>query len=166
AGVARGHAEIVDMVRSAAAADPARGHAVLLNADVLGVIRSTDLMIADVSSVSLDHLYLRPDAPLALTDRRTNRARLLEDAPVAAGAHVVDESSIGTLDQALASMVSHDSMREARHGLRDLYFDALAPGQSTVRFWQELERAMHEHDQALRELSRLRVVDDVAEDRR
>ncbi|MDO8309947.1 MAG: CDP-glycerol glycerophosphotransferase family protein [Actinomycetota bacterium] len=166
AGVARGHAEIVDLVRSAAAADPARGHAVLLNADVLGVIRSTDLMIADVSSVSLDHLYLRPDAPLALTDRRTNRARLLEDAPVAAGAHVIDETSIGTLDQALASMVSHDSMRETRNGLRDLYFDSLAPGQSTVRFWQELERAMHEHDQALRELSRLRVVDDVAEDRR
>lgn len=166
AGVARGHAETVDLVRSAAAADPARGHAVLLDADVLGVIRSTDLMIADVSSVSLDHLYLRPDAPLALTDRRTSRARLLEDAPVAAGAHVIDEASIGTLDQALASMVAHDSMRATRQGLRDLYFDSLAPGQSTVRFWRELERAMHEHDQALRELSRVRVVGHVAEDRR
>ncbi len=162
AGVSRGHAEVVKRLERAAAADPSRGHAVLLRGDVLGVIRDTDLMIADVSSVSLDHLYLRPDAPLALSDRRTNRLRLLEDAPVASGALVVDESTIATLEQDLATALRDDPMRERRTELRDLYFDSLAPGQSTVRFWEELKNAIHYHDAALHELSRVRVVEENA----
>ena len=160
AGVARGHEQIVRLMDEAISAQPSRGHAVLMDADVLAVIQGTDLMIADVSSVSLDHLYLRPDAPLVLSDRRTNRARLLEDAPVAAGAHIVDQSTVGTLADDLASLLQHDGLRETRHELRDLYFDALAPGQSTVRFWQELTTAIAHHDAALRDLSRVRVVEE------
>lgn len=158
--MARGHEQIVRLMDEAISAEPSRGHAVLMDADVLAVIQGTDLMIADVSSVSLDHLYLRPDAPLVLSDRRTNRARLLEDAPVAAGAHIVDQSTVGTLADDLASLLQHDGLRETRHELRDLYFDALAPGQSTVRFWQELTTAIAHHDAALRDLSRVRVVEE------
>ncbi len=162
AGVMRGHERILKLMDQAAAADPARGHAVLMDADVLGVIRETDVMIADVSSVSLDHLYLRPDSPLVLSDRRTDRARLLADAPVASGAHVVDESSIGTLQQDLSSLMADDPLREERLRLRDFYFDSLAPGQSTQRFWDELSSAIHHHDAALRALSRVRVIEERA----
>ncbi len=146
----------------AAAQDPQRGHAVLMGADVLGVIRSTDLMIADVSSVSLDHLYLRPDAPLVLSDRRSSRQQLLQDAPVASGAHVVDQTTIGTLQADLSALLADDHLRARRHELRDLYFDSLAPGQSTQRFWSELESAIAHHDTALRELSRVRVIEETA----
>lgn len=156
AGVARGHQQILRLMDAAVAADPGRGHAVLMSADVLGVIRVTDLMIADVSSVSLDHLYLRPDAPLALCDRRSDRARLLEDAPVASGALVVDSTSVGTLTDDLAVLLAHDTLRQKRLELRDFYFDSLAPGQSTTRFWDELSSAISHHDAALRELSRVR----------
>ena len=162
AGMVAGNQQILKLMDKAIAADPARGHAVLDQADMLAVIRSTDLMIADVSSVSLDHLYLRPDAPLVLSDRRTNRARLLDDAPVAAGAHVVDQSSVATLPEDLAAILAIDTMRTTRHELRDFYFDALAPGQSTERFWRELTAAIHLHDAALRDLSRLRVVEERA----
>ena len=162
AGMAQGHARILKLIDHAVATDPSRGHAVLMDADVLGVIRDTDVMIADVSSVSLDHLYLRPDAPLILTDRRTNRDRLLVDAPVASGAHVVDASTIGTLQQDLSSLLAEDPLREERHRLRDFYFDSLAPGQSTERFWNELSSAIHHHDVALKELSRVRVIEETA----
>jgi hypothetical protein len=162
AAVAAGHAEIVRLMERAIADSPDRGHAVLLSGDVLGVIRSTDLMIADVSSVSLDHLYLRPDAPLVLCDRRSSRARLLEDAPVASGALVVDQSSIGTLPEDLAALLASDHLRERRLELRDLYFDSLEPGQSTQRFWDEMKNAIHYHDAALRELSRVRVIEETA----
>ena len=87
-----------EQVGEGAARQARRGHAVLLDEDILGVIKITDLMVADVSSVSLDHLYLRPESPLVLTDRRSNRDQLLQDAPVASGAHVVDESSIASLE--------------------------------------------------------------------
>ena len=161
-GVAKGHQAILKQMDAAIAKDPGRGHAVLLDANVLGVIRRTDLMIADVSSVTLDHLYLRPDAPIALCDRRTDRAQLLEDAPIASGSHVVDANSIATLTDDLAAMLASDPMRERRHELRDLYFDSLAPGQSTQRFWDELASAIHHHDAALRDLSRVRVIEENA----
>jgi hypothetical protein len=162
AGVARGHQQILRLMDGAIAADPGRGHAVLMSADVLGVIRVTDLMIADVSSVSLDHLYLRPDSPLALCDRRTDRARLLDDAPVASGALVVDATSVGTLTAGFAALLADDPLREKRHELRDFYFDALAPGESTTRFWGELVGAIQHHDTALRELSRIRHIEENA----
>jgi hypothetical protein len=162
AGVARGHQQILRLMDAAISADPGRGHAVLMSADVLGVIRVTDLMIADVSSVSLDHLYLRPDAPLALCDRRTDRSRLLEDAPVAAGSLVVDASSVDTLAADLAALLADDPLRQKRHELRDFYFDSLAPGESTTRFWDELSSAIRHHDAALRELSRVRHIEENA----
>ena len=161
-GMARAHQEILRAMDEAIARDPSRGHAVLASGDVLGVIRCTDLMIADVSSVTLDHLYLRPDAPIVLCDRRSDRARLLDDAPVASGAHVVDETTIGALADDLARLLADDPMRDRRRELRDLYFDALAPGESTERFWDELSRAITEHDAALRALSRVRVIEENA----
>lgn len=158
--VRAGHEQIVRLMGQAAAAEPSHGHAVLLHADVLGVIRVTDLMIADVSSVSLDHLYLRPDSPLALCDRRSDRNRLLLDAPVASGSHIVDAESITTLESDLAGILDGDPMRARRHELRDFYFDSLAPGESTERFWAETRSAIRDHDVALRDLSRSRVVED------
>jgi CDP-glycerol glycerophosphotransferase (TagB/SpsB family) len=161
-GVAAGHAEIMRLISQAASAQPDRGHAALLQADMLGVIRSTDLMIADVSSVGLDHLYLRVDAPLVISDRRSNRERLLEDAPVSAGSHVVDESSIGSLSTDLGAILADDPLRATRNDLRTFYFGDLAPGESTQRFWAELDRAIIEHDAALRALSRVRIVEETA----
>lgn len=161
-GVVAGHREIVRRIEEARAAQPDRGHAVLEDADVLGVIRCTDLMVADVSSVTLDHLYLRPDAPIVLCDRRSNRAQLLDDAPVASAAHIVDAASIGSLREDLAALLAEDHLRERRQEMRDFYFDSLAPGESTARFWDELARAIAEHDSALSELSRVRIIEERA----
>ena len=134
----------------------------LLAADMLGVIRATDLMIADVSSVSLDHLYLRPDAPLVLCDRRTDRARLLEDAPSPRGRTSSTTRPSARSRRTWRRCSPTTPCGRRRHELRDFYFDSLAPGQSTERFWAEVHRAIHDHDSALRELSRLRIVEETA----
>ena len=157
-GIRNGHQAIVKAINAASAADPTAGHTVLLDADVLGVIRSTDLLIADVSSVTLDHLYLRPDAPIVLTDRRTNREVLIAESPVASAARIVDASTIDSLTTDLSRIVTTDEQAEARMRVRNLYFDSLEPGDSTTRFWQELRRAIHEHDHALGSLSRVRTI--------
>ena len=158
AGIRRSHQAIVKAINAASDADPAAGHTVLLNADMLGVIRSTDLLIADVSSVTLDHLYLRPDAPIVLTDRRSNRDALNAESPVAAASHVIDESTIDSLKADLGVIIETDAQAQTRRGVRDLYFDGLEAGESTNRFWQELQRAIREHDQALGSLSRVRTI--------
>lgn len=160
AGVRAAHASIVRIVKEAAAANPAAGHEVLLKANVLGVIRGTDLMIADVSSVTLDHLYLRPDAPIVLCDRRSDRDALLSDAPLASAVHVLDADTVGTFAEDLGRLLADDPTESERRRMRDFYFDAIAPGMSTERFWDAVTTAMHEHDSAIGDLSRIRVVQD------
>jgi hypothetical protein len=127
----------------------------LPNADILSVLQATDVLIADVSSVSLDHLYLRPDANLVLTDRRNDAAQLALDAPVASSAHILNETTIATLTEDLANM----ERQPERMQMRDFYFDGLAPGESTQRFWGELHSAITGHDTALADLSRVRKVE-------
>ena len=158
AAIRRGHQAIIRAMDSATAADPTAGHSILLDADMLGVIRSTDILIADISSVTLDHLYLRPSAPIVLTDRRTDREALTADSPVSLAAHVVDATNIESLSEDLGDLIEHDELALERARVRDLYFDGLAPGASTDRFWRELRRAIEEHDQAMDSLSRVRTI--------
>ena len=158
AAVKASHRKILTLLNSANSHDPNAGHRVMLDANVLGIIRGTDLLIADVSSVTLDHLYLRPQAPIVLCDRHTNRAQLLMDTPVAAGAHILDQDTIATLATDLADIISNDQQEAARGELRDFYFDGLEPGQSTERFWQQTRFEISEHDRALQELSRVRQI--------
>ena len=100
------HRAIVAAVNQAASDDPTAGHCVLEGADMLAVIPSTDVLIADVSSVSLDFLYLKPGAPLVITDRRTDRSGLLAESPVASVCHVVDADSIDQLSDDLRAVVT------------------------------------------------------------
>ena len=158
AAVKASHRKILTLLNSANSHDPNAGHRVMLDANVLGIIRGTDLLIADVSSVTLDHLYLRPQAPIVLCDRHTNRAQLLMDTPVAAGAHILDQDTIATLATDLADIIANDQQEAARGELRDFYFDGLEPGQSTERFWQQTRFEISEHDRALQELSRVRQI--------
>jgi len=158
AAVKASHRKILTLLNNANSHDSNAGHRVMLDANVLGIIRGTDLLIADVSSVTLDHLYLRPQAPIVLCDRRTNRAQLLMDTPVAAGAHILDQDTIATLATDLADIISNDQQEAARGELRDFYFDGLEPGQSTERFWQQTRFEISEHDRALQELSRVRQI--------
>jgi hypothetical protein len=157
-GVRSGHRQIMSALSQAAKADPTRGHAALPNADILGILRSTDLLIADVSSVTLDHLYLRPAAPIMLCDRRTDREQIIADTPLAAIVPVIDDDSIASLAADLGTLLTDDPDASARTALRHHYFDNLEPGQSTERFWSELRQAIAQHDSALGKLSRRRIV--------
>jgi CDP-glycerol glycerophosphotransferase (TagB/SpsB family) len=157
-GIRDGHQRIVRAVEEAAKVEPSAGHVVLLEADMLGVIRSTDILVADVSSVTLDFLYLRPGAPIILTDRRSNPDALRAESPLAEAAYLVDSKNIAALADELPVIASDDNQAQARIEMRHHYFDDLAPGESTERFWTEMHRAMDEHDTALRALTRTRVV--------
>ena len=153
------HQAITRAVNAAASRDPQAGHIVLDDADMLAVIRSTDVLISDVSSVTLDFLYLKPGAPIVLTDRRSNKAALLAESPVASACHIVDASTIDSLAGDLATIVAGGD-NDSTRAIRDHYFGGLEPGESTTRFWFELRRAIEEHDLALRSLSRIRTVNE------
>lgn len=163
ARIRAGHQAIAHSIEAAAKSDSSAGHAMLTDADMLGVLRSTDVLVADISSVTLDFLYSRPQAPIVLTDRRSNREGLVLESPLAQSTYVVDSTTIDSFTEDLTVLVSDDEFATARERMRGHYFDNLAPGESTDRFWREVRRAMDEHDAALRNLSRIRVVSEEME---
>ncbi len=131
-------------------------HEIHLAGDVLSVLKETDLLISDISSVTLDYLYLRPAGAIFLSDRRNNRSELEAESPVAKAAYIVDHSTIGELSESLAKALSKDELFDKRQEVCRYYFGGLAAGESTAAFYRELERSIAEHDVAISQLSRLR----------
>ncbi|PFG44062.1 CDP-glycerol:poly(glycerophosphate) glycerophosphotransferase [Isoptericola jiangsuensis] len=124
------HAEIVRLIE---AEDVDAGHLAPLDMDPLSVFAGTDLLVTDVSSVGLDFLYLHPGVPMLLTDRRTDRARLLAESPVARAVDVVDDETLGSLPEMLDRNLGTDPWHERRLAARDHYF-GFRHGESTRRF--------------------------------
>lgn len=142
-GIAAAHREIVRALERHPAGE------VHLAGDILAVFPGTDLMVTDVSSVGLDFLYLRVDAPLFVADRYGDRARLLADAPVARCADVVDAGTVAALADTLAARLADDVHRAAREAARAHYFGDLAPGESTTRFLAAIGDAVTTRDRLL-----------------
>ena len=131
-------------------------HEIHLGGDVLSILKDTDLLISDISSVTLDYLYLKPSGPIFLTDRRNNRNELVSESPVASAAYIIDQSTIGQLTQNLNKALLHDELFDKRQEVCRYYFGGIAAGESTVAFYRELEHSISEHDAAVSELSRIR----------
>jgi len=148
--MAEAHQRMCLLIETAATADPAAGHRVELAGPVLALVRECDAMVADVSSVGLDYLYLRTDRPLFLTDRRNDRAQLALDAPVCEGADVVDATTVGELADTVTKRLEHDELRETRVRLREVYFGDVAVGESTQRFMSAVEELADTRDQLMR----------------
>ena len=127
-----------------------------LTGDVLSVLKDTDLLISDISSVTLDYLYLRPAGAIFLSDRRSNRSELEAESPVASAAYIIDQSTIASLSQSLTKALATDELFSKRQEVCQYYFGGIAAGESTPAFYRELDRTIEEHDKALAQLSRVR----------
>jgi hypothetical protein len=150
-GVRAGHRSVVEAIERAGGP-----HQVLVGRDVLEVLQVADLLVTDVSSVALDFLYLRPDKPLVVSDRRNDRTALLAESPMVRAAHVLDASTVGDLEADLARLLEHDPMASERPAVRSHYFGDRPPGQSLERFVAAVEEIIEEHEKALSTLTRRR----------
>jgi hypothetical protein len=131
-------------------------HEVHLSGDVLSVLKETDLLISDISSVTLDFLYLRPSGAIFLSDRRNNRSELEAESPVARAAYIIDRSSIDSLAKTLGEVLANDELFDRRQEVCRYYFGGIAAGASTAAFYRELERVITNHESAISKLSRVR----------
>ncbi len=148
-GVSRAHRRITSLVRQAAASDPQAGHVARTDGNILAMFQQCDALVGDVSSVTLDFLYLRPDAPIFLTDRRNDRELLRNDSPLTEGVDVVDASTVATFGADLAEALAGDKRREDRARTRARYFGDLGPGDSSRRFEQAVSDLIAERDRLL-----------------
>jgi len=148
------HKVIVSLIAAAGAQ-----HLYLPTADILGILPETDLLIADVSSVTLDHLYLAPDSPILLTDRRSDSNQLHADSPVSAACAVIDQSSITGINNLIMTNLDTDTHRSDRESMRSYYFSDTEQESSTGAFWSAITTEIAAHDAALQGIQRVRQVD-------
>jgi hypothetical protein len=148
-GVARAHRKIMSLVKAANERDPSAGHVARTDGNILAMFGRCDALVGDVSSVTLDFLYLRPEAPIFLTDRRDDRALLAKDTPLTEGADVIDSTTVGGFGAAIASVLADDSRRDDRLRTRKHYFGDLGPGDSSRRFEEAVAALIQERDHLL-----------------
>ena len=125
------HERVLAVLREAAERDPGAGHVCSVDGDVTGLLDAVDLVVGDVSSVLIDVLVLRPDAPVLVTDRRADRAALVARSPLAGVVPVLEPGSEATVSAVLAEQFDHDPARSDRERLRDRYV-AYPPGTATA----------------------------------
>ena len=127
------HQRICELIDGAGAE-----HQIVLDGNILAMFGQVDVLVTDISSVGLDYLYLRPEKPLILTDRRSDVIRRSEDAPISRACHVIDESNVLILDQQLEGWISDDDLVGARQTARAFYFDDIQRGESTTKFLEKV----------------------------
>ncbi len=147
--IAAAHVLIVARISAAAAADPSAGHEYQPTGDILALFPRVDLLVGHLQRRAATSSTSRVDAPIVLTDRRTDRPGLLREAPIAAAAHVIDADSVGTAADDLSALLADDRYAQERRRLRAFYFDDAAPGESTRKFHAALLTAIDEHQAGL-----------------
>jgi hypothetical protein len=149
AGIRSAHRKIASLIEKAAEADPAAGHLVRMEGNILAMFGRCDALVGDVSSVTLDFLYLRAEAPIFLTDRRDDRELLASDTPLTGGADIVDSTTIDGFAAAMSDALANDKRREDRIRTRAHYFGDLGPGDSSRMFEKAVSELIAERDRLL-----------------
>lgn len=109
-------------------------HQILMQGDILGMFDAVDLLVTDISSVGLDFLYMHPEKPLVLTDRRDDSEQPHDDAPISRATPIIDGNSVRDAQRIFEQAMSQDTTADARKELRTFYFGEGERGTSTKLF--------------------------------
>ncbi len=131
-------------------------HQVLLEGDVIEVLLGTDILISDISSVTLDYLYLKPEGAIFLSDRRTDLASLESESPVAIAATIIDGNSVDKISAQLEKTLEKDDLAAKRAEVCRYYFGGIAAGESSKNYFAAILKSINEHEVAVSELTRTR----------
>ena len=146
------HAAVVRRLEEAnAALAPDDRHVVVLDAPILALFPATDVLISDVSSVALDWLYLRNEAPVWVADPRNDREALRHASPMTSCSYVLDRSCVPDIAARVRASVTDDRLGAARREQRRFYFGDLQPGESTARFLDAVTAAVERCSRLLAE---------------
>ncbi|MFF5790484.1 CDP-glycerol glycerophosphotransferase family protein [Paeniglutamicibacter sp. NPDC012692] len=133
-------------------------HIVDDSSNILDLFEGIDVLITDVSSVGLDFLYLHPDRPLILTDRRNDIDLLHREVPVSRCCPVISKSTANQLLSTLSDHFDGSENVEQRQEMRSFYFDEFEKGQSTTAFISAIAGLIADRRQKLDSKARGSVV--------
>jgi hypothetical protein len=143
--IRKNHAYVLRAIKQASAKDSAAGHQVRDTGDILAIFPRVDLLVSDVSSIALDFLYLRTEAPIILTDRRNNIEQLRIDSPLSAATPVLTKDNVTDAKKIIAEILNADKFKQDRKVLREFYFDNVKAGESAPRFFIAMREAINAH---------------------
>jgi hypothetical protein len=143
--IRKNHAYVLRAIKQANSKDSTAGHQVRETGDILAIFPRVDLLVSDVSSIALDFLYLRTDAPIILTDRRNNIEQLHVDSPLSAATAVFTKDNVKEAVKIIKDVLTKDEYVLDRKVLREFYFDNVQAGESAPRFYQAMRDAISAH---------------------
>ena len=143
--IRKNHSYVLRAIKQANSKDSSAGHQVRESGDILAIFPRIDLLVSDVSSIALDFLYLRTEAPIILTDRRNDIAQLRIDSPLSAATPVLTKDNIKDATKIIGDVLAADSFVQDRKVLREFYFDNVQAGESAPRFYQAMRDAIAAH---------------------
>ncbi|WP_411732386.1 CDP-glycerol glycerophosphotransferase family protein [Paeniglutamicibacter sp.] len=117
--------------------------------NILALFNDVDALITDVSSVGLDYLYLHPEKPLILTDRRDDLEKLNREVPVSRACPVICETTREEILPGLAALLDSSGTEQRLH-MRSFYFGDRVRGSSTGSFIEAVGKLIDERAVLLR----------------
>ena len=143
--IRKNHRKIIRLIQGANTKDSGAGHEFREAGDILAIFPRVDLLISDISSIALDFLYLRTEAPIILTDRRNNIEQLHIDSPLSVATQVLTRENIADATSIIGAVLAADDFVKDRKVLREFYFDNVQAGESAPRFFNTLKQVITEH---------------------
>lgn len=136
------HTKIVSMLHEQNSIG--KSHIISETENILDLFEDTNVLVTDISSVGLDFLYLHPQKPLVLAERRNDLVALHEEAPISRCCPVISAS---TVDELLPNIQNHfdgSLGMLSRLEMRKFYFGDFSKGQSTEKFLETVGTLIRE----------------------
>jgi CDP-glycerol glycerophosphotransferase (TagB/SpsB family) len=149
--IANAHKKILSLLDSANSKDPSAKHK-LVTGDPMPVLQVADLLVSDVSAVTIDYLYLKPQGAMLMCDRRSNVNEFAQVAPISKAVKVITKENIANIDKLISDHVSGQVDRTSYDSMRNYYFGDTKPGSSVNRFIAMVDDLIKRRDNRVSQL--------------
>ena len=129
----KSHKAILELLDNANSKDTNAKH-IFVSGDPMPVLQVSDLLVSDVSAVTIDYLYLKPQGAMLMCDRLSNKDLFTQVAPVSKAVTNITNLNIGNIEQIISDHVSGKVDRSSYDEMRNYYFGDTKPGSSIARF--------------------------------
>lgn len=113
---------------------------------IFDLFEDADVLISDISSVSLDFLYLHTDKGLIVTDRHDDPTGTRSQSAIGTELGVLSSSTVQGLAEIVEQALNGSHALSSRQRLKSHYFDGHQVGGSTQAFINAVEHAISERE--------------------
>jgi len=145
------HKAILEKLESANNRDKNANHQ-LVTGDPMPVLQVADLLVSDVSAVTIDYLYLKPNGAMLMCDRRSDTNLFNQVAPVSKAVTIINKENISNIDNLINNHLSGDFDRSRYQELRNYYFGDTKPGESVKRFMDMVDLLIKKRDERVAQM--------------